>query len=279
MKAFSFNGTNAVAADGHRGSAMKMEMFPYVKTQSGVNIHISIGGLPAGRFSPEHRHNFDQVRLLLSGRSDYGGWIMEEGDCGYFPESVFYGPQTQEEDARILTLQFPGDSAAYYPTAEEVAATTRKLKEADQDFGRGGTGTDANGESRDAFELVWEELQGKPIGYAPPRYGSPVIIKPDHFRWKNDKYGREIRHLGRFGDSRLTISNVRLSNGDLLGPQDADDAMAGEFWFLIKGRATIDGHQFAHHSGFFFDGEQAVAPDHVEAEFLVVRFPDRVQSS
>lgn len=254
---------------------MKMDMFPVFTDATGANMLISVGLLPTGRDSPEHRHNFDQVRFLIRGTSDYGQWIMEEGDCGYFPESVAYGPQRQEQDALVLTLQFPGDSGAYYPTPSELAEMTTKLRTADPTFGQGGTGTDADGMERDAFELVWEALRGQRAQYAPPRYAAPIIIKPDHFNWKPSSPGKEVRHLGTFGDSRLEISQVKLSGSAMLGP--TNDAKGGttEFWFLARGELTIGDTRHEPYSGFLFDGGDGPVVADGHAELLVVRFPAR----
>ena len=43
------------------------------------------------RYSPTHRHNFDQVRYVVSGEIEYGSLKCGPGDCIYFPEGVFYG--------------------------------------------------------------------------------------------------------------------------------------------------------------------------------------------
>src|SRR5262249_57825962 len=43
------------------------------------------------RYSPRHRHNFDQVRFVVSGELEYGPLKCRPGDFIYFPEGVFYG--------------------------------------------------------------------------------------------------------------------------------------------------------------------------------------------
>lgn len=273
MHAFDFSSADAIAADHHRGSNMKLQIFPYFTEPSCSNVFISIGRIPIGRFSPPHCHNFDQVRYMIEGSSDYGGWRLEPGDCGYFPSSVPYGPQSQDEDARVLTLQFPGDANAYYPTPAELAGAVARLKAADPGFGTGGVGRDAAGEERDSFELAWEELRGEPIRYAPPRYTAPIVMKPGNFAWRRDAGGRTARHLGTFGDCRLSISMVRLHGAGTMGDEAG---RATEFWFLLAGRLDVDGVHHGPHSGFVIESggmPARVAAD--AAEFLVVRLPER----
>src|SRR5712675_446838 len=43
---------------------------------------------------PRHRHNFDQIRLPICGDMNIGdGIVLREGQVGYFPEGLPYGPQ------------------------------------------------------------------------------------------------------------------------------------------------------------------------------------------
>src|SRR4051812_9641085 len=47
----------------------------------------------ASYHSPRHRHNFEQIRYVIAGSATYGPLQAEPGDCIYFPEGVYYGPQ------------------------------------------------------------------------------------------------------------------------------------------------------------------------------------------
>jgi hypothetical protein len=273
MKAINLNMTEAFSGDSHRASGMLIQKFPFNCDGQGNNMTIAVSVLRANRHSPAHCHNFDQIRYIIDGASKYGAFDMQAGDCGYFPESVVYGPQDQDRDARALVLQFPGDSAAPFLTPGMMRESMIKLKARDPDFGKGGMGTDAQGNKRDSYELIWEESHGRPIEYAPPRYTSPIIMRPQNFRWRKDEQGREVRHLGSFGDSGLRVSIVRVVADGSLGITPSRSA---EFWFLLDGSVRHEGTEYDRHSGFFFETKDA--PVEVElhrAEFLVVQLPRR----
>jgi len=47
--------------------------------------------------SPRHRHNFDQLRVVLDGRLPVTPRrTMKPGQIGYFPEGTYYGPQLDD---------------------------------------------------------------------------------------------------------------------------------------------------------------------------------------
>src|SRR5262245_56515787 len=61
--------------------------------------------------APRHRHNFEQIRLVVSGKFEYAeGKTIPAGGVGYFPESVHYGPQVRHEGLSLVILQFGGPS-------------------------------------------------------------------------------------------------------------------------------------------------------------------------
>src|SRR3984957_13257751 len=60
-----------------------------------------------GTFSaPRHKHNFDQIRYVVSGRPDFGHYqVASHGQSAFFPAGAAYGPETIEE-AEILLIQW-----------------------------------------------------------------------------------------------------------------------------------------------------------------------------
>ena len=85
----------------------------------------------AGDFlSPRHRHNFDQFRMQLEGTYDYGpDGTFTPGSIGYFPEGVYYGPQTSSGDTWNLLLQFAGASGSGYTSEAEGNRAADELKQ------------------------------------------------------------------------------------------------------------------------------------------------------
>src|SRR5262245_28001226 len=75
--------------------------------------------------SPRHRHNFEQIRYQLEGVLDYGrDGKLTAGMVGYFPEAVYYGPQSQDPSisCKTIVLQFGGASGSGYLSQAEVQA-------------------------------------------------------------------------------------------------------------------------------------------------------------
>src|SRR5262249_44960644 len=63
------------------------------------NFQLSFGQMGGDFNSPRHRHNFEQIRYQLEGVLDYGrDGKLVAGMVGYFPEAVYYGPQSQDPD-------------------------------------------------------------------------------------------------------------------------------------------------------------------------------------
>ena len=59
------------------------------------NFQLSIGVSQGDFYSPRHRHNFEQIRVQLDGEAGFDrDGNMTPGTVGYFPEGVFYGPQS-----------------------------------------------------------------------------------------------------------------------------------------------------------------------------------------
>ena len=60
-----------------------------------------------GTFSaPRHKHNFDQIRYIVSGTPDFGHYqVASAGQSAFFPAGAAYGPETIEE-AEVLLVQW-----------------------------------------------------------------------------------------------------------------------------------------------------------------------------
>ena len=56
--------------------------------------------------APRHKHNFDQIRYIVSGRPDFGHYqVASDGQSGFFPAGAAYGPETIEA-AEMLLIQW-----------------------------------------------------------------------------------------------------------------------------------------------------------------------------
>lgn len=255
----------------HRGKGIPVLSLPFSTDGHGFNLWISIGTIEAGFYSPRHCHNFDQFRYMVSGSTTFEGWELGEGELAYFPESVEYGPQSQDADSTIITLQISGASGHLYPTREQVSEGNRRLRERDPEFGKGGVGRDAEGRERDSFEILWEELAQQPIHYAEPRYSNFVIMRPKSFDWVAED-GFERKKLGTFTEYSFEAEMVRPSSGVTIRARESDQS---EIWVQTAGVARVEATDYSGLCFQFMPGqdEAITIEGSEEAEFLVFRLP------
>ena len=176
----------------------------------------------AGDFmSPRHRHNFDQIRMQLEGTYDYGpDGTFTSGSVGYFPEGVYYGPQTSSGDTWNLLLQFAGASGSGYTSEAEGNRAAEALK-AKGSFDKGvytWYREDGKKVNQDAYEAVWEHVHGRKLEYPKPRYEKPVFLRADRFEWRPvpGLPGVARKPLGVFTECEASICLYRLASGATL---------------------------------------------------------------
>jgi hypothetical protein len=154
-------------------------------------------------YSPRHKHNFEQVRLQLSGATSYDkDGTMTPGVLGYFPEGTPYGPTTiKTEESLIVILQAGGPSLSGYASAAEREMANRELRKAGE-FRNGayipnpGTGR----KNQDAFEAMWEFINQRTLEYPAPRFQRPVLMNTQAFPWRPLPNTRGVaeKQLGMF---------------------------------------------------------------------------------
>ncbi|MBL8343475.1 MAG: hypothetical protein JNL30_18545 [Rubrivivax sp.] len=200
------------------------------------------GGYCAGR----HRHNFDQVRVVLEGQFGFGpGLVQGAGSVGYFCEGTWY---EQEGAGRSLTLllQLGGPSGSGYLSrrqlAEGLAALRGKGEFSDSRF----TWYDANGMryQKDRYEAVWEHVNGRPMQYARPQYATPVLMEPERFGWvpATGREGVWLRTLGRFSDRGLALTQLKIAPGMSLELPRGEQVL---LLVCVQGGGTIEGRTYA----------------------------------
>jgi hypothetical protein len=229
--------------------------------------------------APRHHHNFDQVRWAMKGDYSVGrDEVLAEGHVGYFPESAFYGPQSQNPEQVLLVLQFGGPSGIGYGS---VAQRRKGL----EDLKARGDGTLANGiyswidqdgkrHNQDAFEAVWEQMYGRKITYPKPRYNRSILMDPEAYTWIVDaeQPGVSRRKMGTFSEREVRIGMVRMEAGSslLFGIEPAVEIL-----FQSIGSVEHDGHQ--HESLTAYGSWRDDPPEKLVAteasEFLYVKLP------
>jgi hypothetical protein len=206
------------AAVRHRGGSLRARILLEGEPGTPGNFQLSLGLTGPDFVSPRHRHNFEQYRVVLEGRFDFGrDGPMTPGMVGYFPEGAYYGPQSSAEDTVAAVLQFGGVSGNGYLSGDEVEAGMAAL----QAQGRFEAGVFYRDEGvpgqrrQDAFEAIWEFLRGRAVSYEPGDYAGPLMIDPGARGWAAlaGASGVAEKPLAAFADRRTAVRLLRLAAG------------------------------------------------------------------
>jgi len=240
------------------------------------NFQLSLGRLGGDFYSPRHRHNFEQVRFLLEGDLDFArDGKMKAGMVGYFPEGMFYGPQSQDPTASPITLvlQCGGASGSGYLSRKEVKAGMDALS-AQGEFKDGvfRRHKDVPGKrNMDGYQAIWEYANKRPMTYPKPRYSRPFMMDPQNYEWVPvaGVEGVAERLLGVFTERRTEAAFLRLDPG-------AVHHVAGRsIVFLTKGEGTVEGTPFRRLTTVYVArGERATFAAGETTEMLRLGLPD-----
>jgi hypothetical protein len=201
----------------------------------------SYGGDDAKWTTPRHHHNFEQIRYVLAGEYSVATRrTIPAGHIGYFPESAYYGPQDINPELTMLILQFGGPSGQGYASIAQRKKGLEDLKKRDGELKNGiWSWVDENGVHRnqDAFEAVWETMNGRKIEYPPSRYEDIILINPDTFGWVPDEAhpGVVRKSLGTFSERQTKIAFAKLDEGAHL---ELGTEPSNEIAFIVAGRVS-----------------------------------------
>jgi len=226
-----------------RVNMIKRKRLPLETGVSGLTIEYSLSVVPEGYFTPRHRHNFDQIRYTLTGLQSTAHGDLAPGECGYFPEGAYYGPQKQDGECTTLVLQFQGASRMHFLSNEEMNATYQKMIADGAKFENGVyTTTTPTGRkiNKDSYVAIWEEHEGKKMTFPKSRYRTPVMMLRDNYNWWPDRSrpGVETKHMGTFTELRTAIGLFRLVPGARIAAHRQQDA---ELVYLEHGSMEYGG--------------------------------------
>ncbi len=210
--------------------------------ESPDNFMYILGRQDADFEMPRHRHNFDQIRLPICGDMNIGrGIILREGEVGYFPEGLPYGPQsdplgkTAPGERLQLVLQFGGASGYGFMSIEQRRKAWSEL----QEFGKfvGPNFHWADGRVEWGLNPVWERVFGVKLKYPRSRYKAPVIADPRFFNWLAiaDAPGVEHQYLGAFSERGVWMEMIRIAPG---AEWTSRDALARRLLVVLDGEGT-----------------------------------------
>jgi hypothetical protein len=237
------------------------------------NFSLQLVSTPNSYHSPRHRHNFDQVRYQIEGEFDFGAdGKMRPGSIAYFPEATHYGPQSSTGASLTLVLQFGGASGDGYISSEQYEQAMQELA---------AVGTFAKGVytrlkpeggkiNQDAYEAVWEKVNGRPLSYPPQRYARAIFTEPEHFRWVAlaDQPGVSSKLLGIFSERLTKLALYRIEPGARLRLED------GSVYFVVSGAGTVgDARIEAQTTIYVPSAESATATASRATELLQLGLP------
>jgi hypothetical protein len=201
------------------------------------NFSLQLGVTPR-YYAPRHRHNFDQVRYQIEGDFDFAAdGVMKPGSIAYFPEGTYYGPQASAAANSTLVLQFGGASRSGYISPEQYEKAPAELSKHGT-FAKGiytRLKLDGSKIHKDAYEAVWEEVNGRALVYPRERYVRPVFMDPESFHWTPlaNRPGVSLKHLGQFSERRTRIAFCKIAPGAAL---DLDE---NSIYFVTQGLGSV----------------------------------------
>jgi hypothetical protein len=222
-------------------------------------------------FSPRHRHNFDQIRIGLSGEMEYGGKKLRARTIGYFPEGTAYGPLRVREPSQQAILQFDGASRGGYVNYIHLDKATESLR-AEGEFKHGFFYPSGDAKAMDAYQASWERATGRSMTYPEPRFEDEVYLHIDAFAWApSTEPGVEVKHLAAFGERELTIAMTRVAPGATATiASEARTTLA----FVLTGDVLVDDVALATWSAVQCDrATTTVTGGSSEAELVLVTLP------
>ena len=224
--------------------------------------------------TPQHRHNFEQIRIMLEGSFSFGkGLIQHEGSIGYFCEGTHY---TQKGEGRSVTLllQIGGPSQQGFMSRAQLRTGIDQLSERGKFEDGVFTWIDEAGKkhNQDSYEAVWEHVHGTSIVYPKPQYLAPVILEPSRFTWRKLSAGVYNKALGTFNGYGLKLSQLQLEAGAQL---TLDTSARAQLLFCKIGEGNL-GHETygPWSSAEIAVGESISVVAKSKSEFYVFDLPD-----
>ena len=215
-------------------------------------ISARVGSLYAEPYyhSPRHRHTFQQVRYVLSGKMKYGKDVYQKDDCLYLPEGSYYGPikpVDSGEQLHFADIQFDGFSGIPYPDPDEVIDAQKALEKIGT-F-KEGVYTFPDGRNRDAYEAILEKISGKKIEYPDPWLNGYTVIRTPKINWRPHESlkGVRIKDLALFFSKGPNLKLINIEKGNILPSSKSPCNIAV---FLLEGKLSFNSKNYEKLSYF-----------------------------
>jgi len=273
MRVSDVSSVDAAAVGSMRDGVLEQKFLLIGEDGSPNNYVLNVGRAGAGGWStPRHRHNFDQIRYVIKGTYPYAkGKSMPEGWIGYFPESVYYGPQDRPEGLETMVCQLGGASGNGFLSIARREAANEALKSKGQFKNGVFTYTDEKGQrhNKDGSAACFEEATGMELTFAKPRYDDVILMDPSAYEWVAERaQGVYSKWLGSFTERNMRLGFIRLQAGAVLAGGEQPSI---EVLFLTKGTVSLGEHTYGRHAAFEFLANEGPIPLHAEEESEFLR--------
>ena len=263
----------------HRTGRIAFKPLLTGREQTSDNFALILAEESADFYSPRHCHPWDQIRLCLSGEVPVApGLGLADGEVGYFPEGVLYGPQDGTVDRLVLVLQFGGASGLGYLSEQQLARGRREL----QDLGRFERGVfhrnDGDGsESKDGYAAVWEQVTGTAMSLPAPRFKGPVLMDPAGFAWRDVAPGIQKKSLGMVTERGVEIGFVTIQPDTHYPVVNSGDTQ--RIIFVTQGFGVCDAGDYEPHTAISLaPGEELTFKASRPTEIFCVVLPTIAES-
>jgi hypothetical protein len=186
------------------------------------NYRYILGRQEADFHMPRHRHTFEQVRLPLVGDMHLGEQgVLHEGEIGYFPEGLTYGPQDDPlGDAKPgerlqLVLQFGGASGLGMSAGRGRGPASRRPQ-------------------------CEQRRERRAVKFPRPRYTNVIILNPTRFNWlpMPGVAGVEHKYFGSFTERAFWIEMIKIDgSADWISTSEG----ARRLMVTLSGSARVNG--------------------------------------
>ena len=225
-------------ASAHRGGGVHFLSLLQGEENTPGNFHLMLV-YSDDYVAPRHRHNFDQVRIVLDGAFSFDREMTQEaGMLGYFTEGTYYTQKSVDQSTTLL-LQSGGASGAGYMSDSQLRTAVEKLQSQGEFNGGIFTWHDSNGKkhNQDGYEAAWEFVRAKKINYPKPLFEQPILWRGDRFEWEStDQPGVEIRRFDEFTNKQLSLAQIRINAGAQcsIGSEERETLL-----YCIEGQARM----------------------------------------
>jgi hypothetical protein len=225
-------------ASEHRGGGVHFLSLLQGEENTPNNFHLTL--VYANDYvAPRHRHNFDQVRIVLEGAFGFDREMTQEpGMLGYFTEGTYYTQKSVGQSTTLL-LQSGGASGTGYMSDTQLRTAVEKLKTKGELNNGIFTWKDSNGKkhNQDGYEAAWELVRTQKIKYPKPLYEQPILWRGDRFDWElTNQTGVEIRRFAEFTNKQLCLAQLRIKAGATCSISSKEKET---LLYCIDGKASI----------------------------------------